>query len=198
MNRLMLRVLFAALWMPVLCIAQTTESKTTASNAPTRIGWINLDAAMVNCDEGKKMWTDIQKFVDTQRTELSALNEEVETLKTKLEVQGPKLTDDARLDLQSQVDTKSLMLQRAQEDSQKEFENKRVRMMNYIGKRMQTVIEKVAKKHNLSAIMIFDSARDAWVDASLNMTKETVETYNQTYSAESPKAAVKPAPAETP
>ena len=198
MNRLILRVLFAALWMPVLCIAQTTESKPAAPNAPTRIGWINLEAAMVNCEEGKKMWTEIQQYVEKRRNELVALNKEVETLKTKLEVQGPKLTDEARLDLQDQTDTKSLELQRAQEDSQKEFENRRVRMMNYIGKRMQTVIEQVAKKNNLSAIMIFDSARDAWVDSSLNMTEEMVNAYNLKFSAASSKAAAKPAPAETP
>lgn len=201
----MLRVLLATLWMPLLCIAQTPESKPETAPAPVtiapvKIGWINLDAAMVNCEEGKKMWADIQKYVEAQRTELAAINKEAETLKTKLEVQGPKLTDEARLDLQNQADEKSLMLQRAQEDSQKEFENRRMRMMNYIGKRMQPVIEKVAQKHNLNAILIFDSGRDAWVDPSLNMTEEVINMYNQTHAAASSKAAPKPAaaPAKTP
>ena len=188
MNRLMLRVLLASLWMPLLCIAQTPESKPETAPAPVtiapvKIGWINLDAAMVNCEEGKKMWADIQKYVEAQRTELAAINKEAETLKTKLEVQGPKLTDEARLDLQNQAD-----------------ENRRMRMMNYIGKRMQPVIEKVAQKHNLNAILIFDSGRDAWVDPSLNMTEEVINMYNQTHAAASSKAAPKPAaaPAKTP
>jgi outer membrane protein len=208
MNRLILRILFASLWMPLLCIAQTPEAKmpeaklpeapTPAVFAPAKLAWMNLEYAMVSCDEGKRMWSDIQKFAEAKRAELVALNKEAETLKTQLEVQGPKLTDEARADLQSQSEAKDTALQRLQQDSQKEYEARRVKMMNVIGKKMQPVIEKVAKAKGLSAVFIFDSARDAWVDPSLNLTEDIIKTYNEEHPVAAPKAAAPPAaPAKT-
>jgi outer membrane protein len=200
MNRIILRFLFATLWMPALCLAQTPapETQPATTIGPAKLGWMNLEAAMVSCDEGKKMWGDIQKFAETRRADLATMNKELETLRTQVEVQGPKLTDDAQADLQSQADAKGLALQRAQEDSQKEFEARRLKMMGYISKRMQPVIEKLAKEKGLNGILIFDRNRDAWVDPSLNLTEEIIKAYNLAYPVATPKAAVPAAPAKTP
>ncbi len=206
MNRLILRILFASLWMPILCVAQTPEAKPAEAKAPAtltavpaKLAWINLEAAMVSCDEGKKIYGDIQKFIESRRTELSNLSKEVDTLKQKLDVQGSKLTDEARIDLQSEAEAKDTALQRAQQDSQKEVEAKRTKMMNIIGRKMQPVLEKLAKEKGLSAVFVFDSARDAYVDPSLNLTEELIKAYNQANPVAAPKAAAPAAaPAKTP
>ncbi len=73
---------------------------------PARIGLVNPDQLMLTCDEGKRDFGDLQKYVDQKNNEGSALTKEATALKQKLDVQGNKLTDEARLELQDQVEAK--------------------------------------------------------------------------------------------
>lgn len=199
MSRLILWILSTVFWMPVFLAAQTSAqpaaTQSSAAITPAKLAWINLEGAIITCDEGDKLFREIQKFVDGKNAELDALRKESENLMNQLQVQGSKLTDEARADLENQVDAKDVTLQRFQQDTQKEIENRRVRAANYIGKRMQTVIEKLSKERGISAVMIYSSNRDAWIDPSLNITEEVIEYYNQTYPVSAPKTA---APAKTP
>jgi len=200
MSRLIFRVLSAALWLPVVGIAQTAAqapaAQASAVIAPAKIAWINLDQAVLTCDEGKNMIAEIQKFIDTKNSELEALRKEADGLRNQLNVQGSKLTDEARSDLEDQVETKDTVLQRFQQDTQKEIDGRRVRMTNYIGKRMLPVIEKISKEKGLSAVLYFNSSRDAWVDPSLNITEEIIKGYNQAYPVSAAKPPAAPAPAK--
>jgi outer membrane protein len=197
MSRLILSVLFAAIWMQAFGMAQTA-SQTAATPAPAVIGaakiaWMNLEQAVLTSDEGKSMVADIQKWVDSKNVENDNLRKDMETLRNQLSVQGSKLTDEARSELEDQIEAKDTALQRFQQDTQKEIENRRVKMTNYLAKRMQPVIEKVAKEKGLSAILIFNSSRDAWVDPSLNLSEEIIKAYNQTYGAGGSKPTAAPA-----
>jgi outer membrane protein len=194
----MLRILFAAISLPILGMAQT-PAQTTAPATPAVIGaakiaWMNLEQAVLTSDEGKVMVAEVQKFVDSKNNENDNLRKEAETLRNQLSVQGSKLTEEARSELEDQIEAKETALQRFQQDTQKEIENRRVKMTNYLAKRMQPVIEKVAKEKGLSAVQIFNSTRDAFVDPSLNLTEEIIKAYNQTYGAGAPKAPASAAP----
>ena len=195
----MLPILIAVFWMPSVLGAQTSAQPaaipSSAAISPAKIAWMNLEQAVFTCDEGKSMFGEIQKFVEEKNAELEAMQKESENLMNQLQVQGSKLTDEARADLEDQVQTKELALDRFQQDTRKEIENKQVRASNYIGKRMQAVIEKISKEKGLGAVMILSSGRDAWVDPSLIITEEIIEAYNQTYPVSAGKTA---APAKTP
>jgi outer membrane protein len=199
MSRSILCIFLAIFWMPVVLGAQAADppaaTQSSAAISPAKIAWMNLEQAILTCDEGANLFREIQDFVDEKNSELDALRKESENLMNQLQVQGSKLTDEARADLEDQVETKDTVLQRFQQDTQKEIENRRVRTANYIGKRMQTVIEKISKERGLSAVMIYNSNRDAYIEPSLNITQEIIEAYNKTYPVSAPKTAV---PAKTP
>lgn len=195
MSRLLLRVLCIILWVPVLGIAQTATQSAAKAGA-TKLAWVDLEQAIFSCDEGQKEFSDVQKFVDDKNAELESMRKEAESLRNQLSVQGPKLTDEARMDLEDQVDTKNTLLQRFQQDTQKEIDNKRVRATNYLGRRMQQVVEGVAKEKGLTAVFFFNASRDAWFDPSLNITEEVVKAYNQKFPVSSAKAPASAAPAD--
>jgi outer membrane protein len=161
---------------------------------------MDLQQALLTTDEGKVQVAEIQKYIDGKNQELDAMRKESEKLRNNLSVQGSKLTDEARQDLEEQVEAKDTSLQRFQQDTQKEIENRRIRMTNYLAKRMQPIIERLSKEKGLSAVFIFNSSRDAYVDPSLNLTEEIIKAYNQAYpvSAGKPPAVPAPAPAPAP
>jgi outer membrane protein len=199
MNRLMLPVLVAALWIPRPGLAQapagSQAAPTAAAIQPAKIAWINLEQVIFTCDEGKSRFTEVQKFVDDKNAELDTIRKDLERLRNQLNVQGSKLTDDARADLESQISEKQTTLQRFQEDTQKDIESRRTRVTNYIGKRMQAAVEKIAKENGFSSVLFYDPARDAYVDPALNLSEEVVKSYNQLYPVSASKVPAAAAPA---
>jgi Skp family chaperone for outer membrane proteins len=102
MNRLMLPVLLAVLLLPVCSSAQAP-----ADSFPTaKIAWINLEQVVFTCDEGKAKFSEIQAFVDEKNKENDKLRAELDKLRNQLQVQGSKLTDEARADLEEQIEKK--------------------------------------------------------------------------------------------
>jgi len=188
MSRSTLCALLAAIAVPALALAQAPAP----AAAPVKIAWMNLEQAVYTCEEGKAVFGEVQKFVEGKNAELDNLRKEAENLRNQLSVQGSKLTDEARADLEEQIEVRETGLQRFQQDTQKEIDARRVRATNYIGKRMQPIIEKYSKEKGLAAVLIYSQARDAYVDGSLNVTQDIITAYNATYP---PKASAGAAPA---
>ena len=196
MSRLLLRILFAAILAPVaLSLGQTpTQAPTaqaSASIGPAKLAWINLEQAIMTCDEGAKQLTDIQKYVDAKNSELEALKKEFEGLKNQLNMQGAKLNDDARAELEDKIETKDTALQRFQQDTQKDINARKDRITNYIGRKMIPVIEAYAKEKGLSAVLFLNPNRDAFVDQSLIVTEDIIKAYNRKNPVVTPKAPAK-------
>jgi outer membrane protein len=131
--------------------------------------------------------------VDEKNAELANMRKEYDTLNNQLSIQGEKLTDEARADLQYQITTKETALQRFQQDTQGEITNKRDRTGAYILKRMQPVIDKVARDRGYAAVLNMDPQRDIWIDETLNITDEIIKAYNATYPVSKPKPSTPPA-----
>jgi len=193
MNRFLLIALVAALILPAAGIAQTAE---TAVHAPTvKIGWMNVSQAIETCDEGVRSFNDLQKYVDTKQGERDAMMREAEDLRSKLEVQAARLTDEALMDLEEKLRGQETLLQRFSEDTQRDIDTRRQRLYLTISAKMAPIIEKVAIDLGYDAIQIFDQQRDAWINPALNVTENVIKAYNQAYPAGAPTlpaAAKKP------
>lgn len=202
MSRLLLCILLAVASAPALSAAQTSAqsapAQSSAGIAPAKLAWMNLETAILSCDEGQSLFREIQKFVDDKNAELDGMKKEADNLRNQLNVQGSKLTDEARTDLQDQVESKELLLQRFQQDTQKEIENRKTRAANHIGNKMQPLVEKIAKAKGISAVMIFNPSRDAYIDPSLDITEEVIASYNLSYPASTSKTPATGAPAKKP
>ncbi len=202
-QRLALSILLAVLCLPLLSFAQAPAATPAApamiGNA--KIAWLNLEQAIFSCDEGKREFGEVQKWVDGKNAQLDGLKKELDTLRNQLSIQGAKLTDEARADLEEQIETKDTILQRFQQDTQKEIDGRRVKATNVVGRKMLPVIEKIAKEKNLSAVVYINPQRDAYIDPALIITDEVIRAYNLANpgaAAKAPAAAPAAAPAKKP
>lgn len=193
MIRLLSCILIAVLWIPVIGMSQTASP--TAAAQTGKIVWINMESAVFSSDEGKNEFAGIQQFVDAKNSELNELKKEFESLSNTLSVQGSKLTDEARADMQYEISVKETELQRFQQDTQTEINNKQERAFSYVGKRMNLVIDKVAREKGFAAVMNIEPNRDIWIDETLNITDEVVKAYNATYPVSKAKPSAPPATA---
>jgi Skp family chaperone for outer membrane proteins len=188
--------IIVVLMVPAIVCAQTAAAPQTQPApvqpaapviiGPAKLAWLNLEQAILTCDDGKREFGGVQQYVDKK------------TLKNQLNVQGAKLTDEARADLEEQIESKDTYLQRFQQDTQKDIEGRRTRVVNAIGRKMIPVIEKIAKEKGLSAVLYINPTRDAYIDVSLIITDEVIKAYNMAYPAGAAKAPAAPAPAKKP
>jgi len=199
MSRLLPRILFATLLTPVFIItqvdAQSTASQPPASIGPAKIAFVNLDRVILDCEEGKKMFADIEKFIDSKNSDLDKMKKEADNVRSTLS--NPKILKvEAIPEMEAELEMKETALQRFQQDTQKEINSKRDRATNAIGKKVLEIIETIAKQKGLNLVQFMNPAQDAWIDPSLIITEEVVKAYNQKHPGAATKTSEAPAPAK--
>jgi Skp family chaperone for outer membrane proteins len=186
---------------PVLCAAQNPPAPTPAPAVqaaapavigPAKMAFMSIQGAIATCDEGKKEASILQQYVDAKSAELQGRQKKLEALKTQLEVQGSKLTDEARTDLADQIENEDTAVQRFQQDTQKDIDAKRQKLQNAIARKMLPIIEKVAKEKGVNVVQFLDVAQIfGYVDPTLVITDDVVKAYNIAYPAVAVSPAVK-------
>jgi outer membrane protein len=151
------------------------------ASGPLKLAVVNIQQAVMTCDEGKKEDANLQQVIDAKSAELQQRQKKLETDKSNFEVQSAKLSDEARLDKAEEIDAEDTALQRFQQDTQKSIDNQRQRWQGAIAKKMLTVVEKVAKEKGLDIVQFYDQNRDGYVNPSLFITDEIIKAYNLTY-----------------
>lgn len=211
MNRNFARLLPAlalAVVLSVPALAQSAAPAAPAAPTVAKVGIVNIQAAIVNSNEGQRDFESLQKKFDPKRTELENLNKEVDELQKKFNTQGDKLNDDARNDLLKQIDAKKKTLQRNYEDANTDIQAQQNEIANRIGQKLVEVLDKYAKENAYTLILDVSgqSSPVLWAASSVDITKPIVEAYNAQSgvpapakpAAKAPVAAPKPATSTIP
>jgi len=150
----------------------------SASAAPGKVGVINIQAAIANTAEGKKVITDLQAKYQPRQQELQRLQQEIQADQDRLTKQGPALSDDEQARLTREVEEKQTQLKRSAEDAQNDFNQDRDDAINRIGKKMVQVIRDYSAQNGFS--LVIDSAQVPiyYAAPDLDITKEIIARYD--------------------
>jgi Skp family chaperone for outer membrane proteins len=163
--------------------------------AATKIGIVNIQDAIANTNEGKKEFDALQAKFTPKQTELKTLNDEIEGLKKSFEAQQEKLSPEAKATQAKAIESKQKVLQRNYEDAQAEFQQAEQEVVNRIGGKMLSVLEKYAKANGFAMVLDVSNPQTPvlWASQGTIITKDLVDAYN----AESGVAAPTTRPAAT-
>jgi Skp family chaperone for outer membrane proteins len=190
-------------------MAQTASAPTTASAAapasaagtpasgspaaaPTKIGVVNIQDAILATEEGTKDFDALQQRFSPKQAELKNLNDEIESLKKQYQAQADKLSDEEKNTRAKTIDSKQKTLQRTYEDAQAEFQQAQQEVINRIGGKMLNTLQKYAQANGYSIVLDVSNPQTSpvlWATQGNVITKELVDAYN----AENPVAGAKPA-----
>src|SRR5215469_8098936 len=145
-----------------------------------KIGIVNIQDAIIATNEGKKEFDALQQRFAPKQNELKTLNDEVENLKKDLQAKQDKLNEDERTKQVKSLEVKQKTLQRNYEDAQNEFQQAEQEVVNRIGGKMLTVLEKYAKTNGYAVILDVSNPQTPvlWASQGTNITKELVDAYN--------------------
>ena len=105
---------------PSAASAAPASPAASPSTPGTKVGTINVEAAVFGSNEGRRDADALTKKLEPKQNELKAQNEELEGLQKQLQTQGDKLNEDAKATLVKQIETKKKSLDRSVQDFQED------------------------------------------------------------------------------
>ena len=172
------------------------QAGTVAAGSGTKIGVIDIQAAILNTNEGQRDFNTLTTKFQPKQTELQNMSKEVDALQKQLDTQGGTLSDEARENLVKQLDSKKKNLQRVYEDAQSDFESQKNDILKNLFNKVYATLDKYAKDNGYGVIMDVSSSQTVlWASTPTNITKAVVDAYNVASGVPAPPAPAAPKPA---
>jgi outer membrane protein len=179
--------------------ATTAAAASAVLPAPTKIGVIDIQTAILATNEGQRDFTALQTKFQPKKNELEAESNEINNLQKQLDTTSDKLNEEARNNLVKQIEAKKKTAQRAYEDANSDFDSQKNEILQRIGNKVYATLDKYAKENGYALIVDVSSQQSPvlWAAQATNITKPIVDAYNATSGVPAPpkSAALPSAPA---
>ena len=148
------------------------------SQQAIKIGVVNSQDVLERSAEGKRVMAQIQERDKQNNARLTALDDEIRNLETRINTQRLTLTQEAMLQLSSDLDKKRTDRKRLAEDSLRDMQEFTGKLFQRVQNELLPIIEQLGKEKNLD--IIFDLARSGaiYFNPTIDMTQEVVAKYD--------------------
>jgi len=199
--------LILALAVPMIGQPTSASAAPAAAASPTaapaaitgsKVGIIDIQQAIIRCNEGQRDFEALAKKFDPKRTELEGASKEVDELQKRLQNTGDKLSEDAKNSLIKEIESKKKILQRNYEDSNNEFQAQQNEIAQRIGQKMMQTVDKYSKENGYAVILDVAGQQSnvLWAAPAADITQPVIEAYNAASGVPAqPKPATTPKPA---
>lgn len=183
-------------WMLPLVAAQLAIG-TAAAQAPSKIGIINVQAAIVSTEDGKRALSGLETKFGPRRKELEKKQQDIQQLQAQLQKGGTVLGEDQKRKLMGDIDSRTKSFNREVEDAQAEVEQEQGKIYQELGQKMMGVIDKYARDKGFAVILDVSTQQSPVLYAAndTDVTKDIIELYNKTAVTAAPASAGSPPPA---
>jgi Skp family chaperone for outer membrane proteins len=148
------------------------------SQQAVKVGVVNSQDVLERSAEGKRVMGQIQDKDKQNQDRLGALDEEIRNLETRINTQRLTLTNEAMMQLSSDLEKKRTERKRFAEDSLREMQEFTGRLFQRVQTELLPIIEQLGKDKGLD--VIFDLARSGaiYFNPMIDMTQEVITRYD--------------------
>ena len=148
------------------------------SQQAIKVGVVNSQDVLERSAEGKRVMAQIQDKDKQTQARIGALDEEIRNLETRINTQRLTLTNEAMMQLSSDLERKRTERKRFGEDSLREMQEFTTRLFQRIQTELLPIIEQLGKDKGLD--IIFDLARSGaiYFNPTIDMTQEVITRYD--------------------
>jgi outer membrane protein len=169
-----------------------------AAGAQSKIGVINIQAAIAATVEGKKVFADLQKKYQPRQQELQRLQQEIQAIQDQLTKQQTTLSEEEQGRLTREAEEKQKLMKRSAEDAQNDFNHDRDEAINKIGQKMVRVISDYAQQNGFTLVLDDAQIPIYFASKDIEITEEIVKRYDTTNPAADSGAPAPARPAGSP
>jgi outer membrane protein len=177
------------------------RAQTSAASAPTKVGVINMQAAITGTAEGKQAAAELQSQFAPRQTELQNLQKQAEDDQNRLRTGQSMLSEEEQARLSNEYTKLGRVLQRKSQEAQDDFNEAQQEIVNRIGRKMVDILNKYAKDNGYAVVLDSSSQQTPilYEANQIDVTQDIIRLFDQAYPVKAAAAApTKPATAPRP
>ena len=150
-------------------------------SAPTKVGVINIQSAIVSTRDGQKAAQELETKRSPKAKEFEKRQADIRQLQDSLNRGGNAMADAAKQELVRNIDGKTKAFNRDLEDAQAEWDQDQQKVLQELGQKIMVVIDKYAKDNGYSLILDVSNPQTPVLYASntIDVTKEIIDLYDK-------------------
>jgi len=169
-----------------LCLALVAPR---VSRAELKIGFVSLQQAVNEVDEGKSAKAALKKEFDQKQKLLDDKQNELKKMKEDLDKQSVVMSDETKREKQAEFDRKLMETQGIFVQMQKELSEREREIMKGIFDKMEVVIREIAAAEGFNFVFEQQNAGLIVAPKEADLTNELIRRYNARYKAGSAPAS---------
>jgi outer membrane protein len=187
-----------------LCGAMAWGQQASSAQPPLKIAVIDMQSALLGTKDGQKAVAEFQAKFAPRQQEFQKRQADLQAKQDQYRKTENTLSEDAKANLQRDIDTVTKALQRDTQDAQQDAQEEQQKLISELGAKVMQVINKYANDNKIT--MVFDVTNGQqgnnllFASTSIDITRDIIALYDQlTSTTSSATPAPKPlAPASAP
>jgi outer membrane protein len=160
-----------------------------ARAAELKIGYVDLQRAVSEVDEGKAARAQLKREFDEKQKKLDAKEAELKKLQADFEKQAVVLSEQAKTEKAADLERKFGEAQALLRQLQQELGGRERELMSALFDKMGQIVKEIATAEGFTFVLEKNQSGIMYAPASLDVTNELVRKYNARFGAKGGAAA---------
>lgn len=184
---------------PAAPVAQAPALPVVPFQDGLKYAYLRIDRIAAESVEGRAANDRVKALNDQKVRELNERNKALQSAQQKLDQGGTVLNDNARAQLQTEIERQTRDIQRFTEDAQQDVQALQQQLQEDFQRKLNPIVDRVAREKQVH--MVFSAADSGlvWADPTMDLTTDVIRAFDVAKPvAAAPPAAPAPAPAAAP
>jgi outer membrane protein len=159
-----------------------------AARAEVKLGFVDLQRALNEVDEGKAAKAQLKKDFDEKQKVLDQKTDEVKRLQADFEKQAMVMSAEAKAQKATELDRRKMEVQELYLKLQQDLSGREREVTRGIFAKMQAIARDIAEAEGFTMIFERSDAGLVYAPISLDVTNELIRKYNARHQAGAKKA----------
>jgi Skp family chaperone for outer membrane proteins len=143
-----------------------------------KFAYVDLQRIAQSSAEGKAAAAKLEELKKQKTAELTEKNKTIEGLRTKLQQGGTVMSDQARGQLEKDIDKLTREIQFLQQSAQAEFEQLENELNQDFQRKLNPILDQVSKEKGLHMLFSIRDNGAVWADTGLDLSEEIVKRFD--------------------
>ncbi|MBE7158711.1 MAG: OmpH family outer membrane protein, partial [Rhodospirillales bacterium] len=160
---------------------------------PAKVAIIDVQAVIVNCNEGQRAFGDVNKKFEPQKGKIESEGAEVESLRKQVQALPANTPDEERANRLKVIDTKEKQLQRDSEDAQNSYNQDMNEAAGRLYQKVGQAAVKYAQENGFTMMLNVGGNQQAqavnpilWWQPTTDITQAVINAYNTSSGVAAP------------
>ena len=146
--------------------------------AQSKLGTVNSKDIFEKSAEGKRVLARLRDLDQKNQEAVARLDEEIRTLQTRLSTQRLTLSEDAALQISSDLEKKTTERKRKAEDAGASWTELRDRLFRTVQAELLAIIGKIGKELGYDLILDVGNGEAAYANPAIDLSAEVIKRYD--------------------